>query len=127
MRDEAREWLKHAEEDLSAAEDMLATGHMSHCVAQCQQAVEKAIKAVIINESGEQPPRIHSLSRLAELIPLELDDEQRLLVASLSNAYYMLRYPVELALKDAEPDEDATTEILRRTGEVVECLRQLLM
>lgn len=107
MRDETREWLEDfAAGDLSAAEDLLASGHASHCVVLCQQAVEKAIKALIAETTGEMPPKIHDLVELARIANLSLPKEQEVTLAELSYLYIDSRYPVLLGAGDP-PDGDA--------------------
>jgi len=106
MKDEAHEWLKYAAADLSAAEDMLATGHPSHCIVLCQQAVEKAIKALIAETTGETPPKIHDLVELARAANLSLPNEQEVTLAELTHLYIESRYPVLPGAGDS-PDSDA--------------------
>lgn len=45
---------------------MLASGRYLYVVFCCQQAVEKALKAVIVRKTGALPPRVHNLLRLAD-------------------------------------------------------------
>jgi len=126
MRDEARDWLKYGAEDLSAAEDMLATGHVSHCLVLCQQAIEKTLKALYVDARDEEPPRIHSLSRLAQLLSLELADDQRALLADLGNLYFMLRYPGEVPFDEGDASTQMAAEYLSRATEMTEWLKQRL-
>lgn len=57
----------------------------------CQQAVEKALKALYIAQTGKFPPRIHSIERLAELTEMRSELEPALL--ELEDFYTTLRYP----------------------------------
>ena len=65
-------WLRYAEEDLSAAEQMVGRRGFAPrwgCFL-AQQAAEKAVKAVLVEE--ETPfPATHDLERLRDLLPTE--------------------------------------------------------
>ncbi len=58
-------WWDSAEEDLVVAESLVSAGHYRYAAFLCHLAVEKSLKAVI-SRTG-MPPRIHNLTRLAEL------------------------------------------------------------
>jgi HEPN domain-containing protein len=63
---EARRWLRYAREELAAAEAILASPRLSCFLSQ--QAVEKAIIAVLIFLQLEFPPQ-HNLDFLRDKIP----------------------------------------------------------
>ena len=63
---------------------MLEPGRYLYVVFCCQQAVEKTLKAIIAKRTGETPPRIHSLMRLAEKAAIALSEEQAQLFRELS-------------------------------------------
>jgi HEPN domain-containing protein len=64
----------------------------------CQQALEKLLKALVVEVSHKLPPRIHNLVRLATLADLSLDSHQDVLLGKLSLEYIELRYPEKLAI-----------------------------
>jgi HEPN domain-containing protein len=63
----------------------------------CQQAVEKALKAIIQVScaEGEIPPKIHHLVRLANLagVTKDLSDEQKNLIDNINPMSIEARYP----------------------------------
>ncbi|KAK7495448.1 hypothetical protein BaRGS_00013387 [Batillaria attramentaria] len=66
---EAKRWMRQAEADLVTAQAASGTydrGHNWICY-QCHQAVEKALKAVILNVDANQKPQSHDLGHLAML------------------------------------------------------------
>ncbi len=126
MKDETREWLKYADADLSAAADLLSTGHPSHCLMFCQQAIEKTLKALYVEALGDEPPRIHSLTRLAELLGLEVSEDQRALLADLGNLYFMLTYPGELPFDETDTSTQTAADYLAAAMEMTRWLRQRL-
>jgi HEPN domain-containing protein len=48
MKDETSAWLSYADENLDVAELSLAHDHLNACLHNAQQAVEKYLKALII-------------------------------------------------------------------------------
>jgi HEPN domain-containing protein len=92
---EARRWLEQAAADLKAAGDSRRAGNNEWACFQCQQAGEKALKAVWILDGHD--PWGHSLLRLVEEHPdaarrrrfLALRDAASL----LDKLYIPTRYP----------------------------------
>jgi HEPN domain-containing protein len=66
MDDLSQQWVERARYDLDTADAMFKAGRFLYVLFCCQQAIEKALKAVIVKKTGELPPRIHNLLRLAE-------------------------------------------------------------
>ena len=68
---DVRLWMAYAEQDLAAAQRMLADGAFAPRQAAYfgQQAAEKAVKAVLV-AAGVEVPRTHDLTRLVGLAPL---------------------------------------------------------
>jgi HEPN domain-containing protein len=96
--DDAAGWMSKAVEDLAVAEVVLQSG-IGATWASCfhaQQAVEKALKA-ILTACGIDFPRTHALQRLRELLPAELQgsfDEHALI--ELSPWAVAGRYPEDI-------------------------------
>ena len=92
----AREWLAFAEGDLSAAATLMEGGRHAprHACWNIQQAVEKAIKAVLTLE-GVDFPHIHDLEELQELLPPHWQERMRttLDLALVSTWSTGARYP----------------------------------
>jgi HEPN domain-containing protein len=59
-----RVWLEFAHRDLVAACQLFEWGDYLHCAPLCEQAVEKAIKAVIVAQTSSLPPKSHNLRKL---------------------------------------------------------------
>jgi len=76
MDDLSREWADRARYDLETADAMLKAGRYLYVLFCCQQAVEKALKAVIVRRTGELPPRVHNLLRLADVAEIESESER---------------------------------------------------
>ena len=90
------QWAEQARYDLDTARAMLASERYLYVLFCCQQAVEKMLKAVIAERSGQCPPRLHNLLRLAEHAGVELDPSQTVLMEDLARYYIQSRYPEEI-------------------------------
>ena len=53
MKDETRTWLSYADENLDVAELALKHGHLNSSLQNAQQAVEKYLRAVIVEKDFE--------------------------------------------------------------------------
>lgn len=60
MKDETRTWFSYAEENLNVAGLALEHGHLNSSLQNAQQAVEKYLKAVIVERDFEFR-RTHSM------------------------------------------------------------------
>ena len=95
MNEEATRWLTQAIEDLETAQILLGSGRYGPCAFYCQQAAEKALKAVLY-DTGERPWG-HSLSSLLDQIcvVLKIDPaaSPQTEAQALDEHYMRPRYP----------------------------------
>ncbi|MBI5153709.1 HEPN domain-containing protein [Candidatus Poribacteria bacterium] len=113
METAAGQWVCQARYDLDTARAMQDAGRYLYVLFCCQQAVEKALKAVIVQKTGEHPPRIHKLRRLAEIAGLQTAPEQDKLLAVLSSFYVESRYPEEAEELVATATPERSRSVLR--------------
>ncbi len=87
------DWMEQAREDLSAAKDMLSTGHYAWCCFLCHQAAEKALKALL--EHLRSPTPGHNLLRLLSVISsfIDVPGNVRRACTVLNRYYIPTRYP----------------------------------
>lgn len=99
MRKEAREWLSKAESDADAAEYNIKGQYYEVAAFLCQQAAEKALKAIYINDFGELV-KTHDLHFLGK----RTNAPENILDAcdALSGLYVESRYPTGYANFSAE-------------------------
>jgi len=95
LREEALDWLEEAKADLRRAEQMLEEGDYAISCFFSHQAVEKALKAIMIGLVRKRPPRTHDLTALYSEVEsfLELPEEVRELLPEISQYYITSRYP----------------------------------
>lgn len=100
MDEDVAYWLELARLDLESARKSLQGNSFLHCLFGCQQALEKLLKALVVEVTDQSPPRLHNLVRLAALAGLTLESHHEILLSKLSLEYIELRYPEELATID---------------------------
>jgi len=94
-RREAEEWWREALKDLEVAEKLLRYGHYNHVAFLSHQAVEKALKALIIEKLRVLPPKIHNLLELGRVLSEEGIDISEIVddLKDLNPHYLTSRYP----------------------------------
>ncbi len=91
MREETTEWLASAAEDLDAAKVLYDAAHYHAMALHAQQSVEKALKGLLVERTGELPARTHDLRRIGTEVGIPADMLVRLVEMY---AYYLAgRYP----------------------------------
>jgi len=124
MNGTVKEWFDKADGDLRTSRREFEVPIQPNFDAVCfhaQQCVEKCMKAVLIHNSVD-PPRIHNLERLYELLQsvcpdVMLDIEE---LRDLTGVGMAVRYPGEAADREDAAKALATCERLR------EALKKLL-
>ena len=88
-------WLELCDDDLLTAKALFQSKRYLHMGFFCHLIAEKALKAVIANQTDEMPPRLHDLDRLAVLggISENLSEEQLALLNKLTPLQIEARYP----------------------------------
>jgi len=119
-------WAEQARYDIETARAMQESGRYLYVVFCCQQAVEKAMKALVVQKTGDFPPRLHNLPRLADIAGVGLDPVREAFVGELSGYYIQTRYPEEIESLSNALDRDTAAETLRRTEEVTQWLLSML-
>lgn len=106
MKDETQRWLAYAGENLASAKVLLDNGLYNPCLQNVQQAVEKMLKAALI-ESHQRPRKTRSISELM----IALTDKGLSVsptadeVDLLDSIYLPSKYPLGNVLADFEADE----------------------
>ena len=90
MRKEVQNWLDQATDDFDGAEFNFHGKKYYIAAFLCQQAVEKALKALLIEKTANFP-RIHDLTRLARLVEAPKDIVTK--CARINPACTASRYP----------------------------------
>jgi HEPN domain-containing protein len=130
MTQETKEWYDKATMDLGVAKHLLETYYpkpIEIVCYHCQQAAEKAIKALIIFYGAEGGiPKLHDLSFLLNQIKNKVDIEEKYYdyADTLSPYGVAVRYPNELFLEERHAKEavQLADEILQWVNHIIEGL-----
>jgi len=114
MKKETKQWLKISSEDKEVAVEMWKTKRYVYAIMFWQQAVEKIIKAYIIEMINILPRKTHDIDTLLQqaklnINELEIKDTKELTRAfmrtryeDLSRKYYSNKKKVKLLIKQAQ-------------------------
>ena len=96
MKKITKKWLEYAKGDLEAAKVLLKSAKSNYsfqlCVLCCHQAIEKILKAIIV-ENGETPIKTHNLVFLLQKTKLEIPADFKNYIEELNPHYQPARYP----------------------------------
>ncbi len=127
MKDETRLWLKYADENLSSAKVLRASYLFNPCLQNIQQAVEKYLKAIIIEYSFEFR-KTHNINELNTIIttqkifPVLTKDECHF----LDSVYLPTKYPISSALPYFEPDMEICNDYLNIADRISNSVKKIL-
>ncbi|VVA44389.1 conserved hypothetical protein [Candidatus Roizmanbacteria bacterium] len=92
MKKETKEWLNIAKEDKEIAEMTWKTKRYVYAIMFWQQAVEKIIKAYIVEERNILPRKIHDLDQLLQQAKLNIKELDIKNTKELTKAFMRTRY-----------------------------------
>lgn len=128
MRDASAQWLRAAERDLDSAEVLFERGIFEHAAFHCQQAAEKALKALYV-ESGEHPRTHSGLELLVDLRRRghEVPEDLYVLIRRLDRSFIDSRYPNGVGPgPDQLYDRPAAEDLLQCAKAVMEFVKSNL-
>ena len=91
MNKTAERWYKQALHDFENAKKNCRIEAYDVCLFLCEQAAEKILKAYYYQKFKKNPPKVHSIEKLIELV--ELSEALREFAVELDDYYLALRYP----------------------------------
>jgi HEPN domain-containing protein len=89
-------WRDNAIEDWDVARQLVDNGRTRHGLFFAHLALEKILKAIVCKQSQDLAPRLHNLSRLAELAALTLNTRGMEVLAEMNAFQIEGRYPESL-------------------------------
>ena len=127
MRKDTELWLQYADENLKSAMVLLDSELYNPCLQNVQQAVEKLLKAYLI-EQATGLPKTHSIRELAVRVRgagvvLSITDDETDLLDSI---YLPSKYPLASVLPHFMPDTCICQQCLEIAGQVRRDLKVVL-
>lgn len=112
-------WQAGAAGDLETAEILIAKAKLLEGLFFCHLAIEKAVKALVVETTKDIPPKTHNLIRLSELANLSLNQENADFFGEMMMFHLEGRYPEGY---EKPPEIDRCVEYLNKSKEIVEWL-----
>jgi len=118
MKKETKLWLKQADEHFKDALYLFEGSRYSACVFFSHQALEKILKACVVEFVGKVPSKIHQLDRIAKEAKLKLPKGWDEDLAEITRHFWKVRYPdfrryVYTNKKAAEPTIKKMEEVYK--------------
>ncbi|MCI0493547.1 HEPN domain-containing protein [candidate division KSB1 bacterium] len=127
IEDHIKYWLDSADHDLDVAENLFQSGKYDWCLFIGHLVLEKTLKALFVFKSNNQvPPKIHNLTKLAELSNLELSNEQKALLDKVNDFNIEARYPSYKFNFHKQCTKDFTTKYFASIKEYYKWLKSLI-
>lgn len=127
MKDETKIWLDYAQENLQSAQLLFESHLYNPCLQNVQQAVEKALKALLI-ENSIKILKTHNISELVSLlnknelvVDISKDDSEL-----FDSIYLPSKYPLMSVLPEFEPDESICKNCIKVAENTLDSIRKQL-
>jgi HEPN domain-containing protein len=85
-------WVESSDEDFDTMIAMFESARYSWALFIGHLMMEKLLKAYFVKANNDYPPHLHNLLRLAELSNLELSEDQRYFMATVTAYNINARY-----------------------------------
>ena len=123
-----KNWLALAAYDYETAQAMFQSGRYVYVAFTCQQAVEKTLKTIFVQEHHTTPPYTHNLLTLASKISCSqaLVCEYQETLEDLNSYYIESRYTEDLEQISKGLDAYAANVLYTKTGALLEWLKAKL-
>ena len=127
MKDETKTWLNYAGENFESSQILLQSNLYNPCLQNVQQAVEKGLKAVLI-EKAIKLKRTHDILDIKYLllnnnVAVDLSDDD---CDFLNSIYLPSKYPVGSVLADYEPDEEICQNAIEIAKKTLASIKEIL-
>ena len=86
-------WINTAKTDLDTAELLIRESRSIHGLFFCHLTIEKALKAHVVKDTGQIPPKTHNLVYLLDLINTEIEEIYEDFLGILMKYQLEVRYP----------------------------------
>ena len=125
MKKETENWLKIANNDLKIAKALFKEGLYLGVIEHSHAALEKLIKGIIVDQSNENPPKIHSLLRLVSITLIKnVQEDTKIIFEKLDELYFSARYPEDFDDVQVKLSKENVTEIFNKITGIYKLLEK---
>lgn len=126
MNKHTESWLLQADYDFETARTLRQSSRNVYSIHMCHLAIEKTLKGLLYEVTGEVPPKSHSLILLLNKTGKKPNEEIGKFLLQLNDASVATRYPEDFSQMLATYTDVLTDSILTKTGEVLAWIKQQL-
>jgi HEPN domain-containing protein len=116
-------WCTMAESDIETASILVTSGKFIEGMFFCHLSIEKIIKALVVKQINNIPPKSHDLFYLAHMAQIEITEEQSEFMQILMKYQLEGRYP---EYYPKPPSADKTKDYLHQTKTLLKCFSKML-
>lgn len=127
MKDETKTWLDYSKDNLESSKILIKRKLYNPCLQNIQQSVEKALKAILIEQTIKLK-KTHSITELRNIlkenkINIDLDEDD---CDFLDSIYLPSKYPVINILPLYEPDDEICQKGIKIAESVVNSVQNIV-
>jgi len=126
-KEKVKYWVDIANYDFDTADVMLKSKRYLYVVFMCQQAIEKIIKAIYIEQLDLEPPRSHNLYYILKKTNIIIDEETITFLNLLSAHYIRNRYPDYKEKLSQKLNKQKAKEFFNKTEEIFNWLKSQII
>lgn len=116
-------WQKTAESDIETGSILVSSGKYVEGMFFCHLSIEKILKALVVKQVKDIPPRSHDLFYLANIAAVEITEKQTELMQILMKYQLEGRYPDHYP---KVPALEKINEYLYQTKNLYQCFKEML-
>lgn len=116
-------WQKGAMDDLETARILIENKRYVHGLFFCHLSIEKIIKAHVVKETNEIPPKSHDLFFLSKKANIDLAEDNQMIIQILMKYQLEGRYPEYLP---EAPQQKIVVGYLNQTEDLLKWLKKKL-
>ena len=124
MTKDIKNWLSMVDYDLVTAKQMFKAGRYVYVIFMCHLAIEKALKAIVCENTNKVPPKTHDLIYLLNLGKVKLDNDLLDFIGIINNAGVVTRYPEDLSKLVLSYPKEIAKDYLNKTLEAIKCIKE---
>jgi len=122
-KDRIKNWQNESKADLESASEYINKDRLLHGLFLCHLAIEKSLKALIVNITNNAAPKTHDILELAQLAKVEFTKEELAYINILIKYKLHGRYPKG---SSETPSKTDSTNFCKKSKTLINKLAKLL-